>query len=370
MKTLYKTLFLFFITTSICSATHLLGGDIRATNTSGLTYKIRVQLYFDAVGGGQAADSQSNVLVCFGDGNTAQADRISYTELTGDSKGVSVGIYELTHTYPSTGVFQISSSIANRTSGMLNYSGLAAEIFLWTVINTSVSNNTPELPYPLFSTGAKQVLKIDLKPINSDSDSTSAHLQKLSSPSPGTCGVRLLDYNYVYPNDVSKTGTFSIDQADKKLIWNAPEALGKYVYAVIIDEWRNGIKISETYREGVIVVVDKPGPTVEIPPYVPATESGIITANPDKNYDALTLAIEAYPVPTQDYLTVKVSSKNPTTLKIQLINLEGTVVKEIKTSAKSLEWSEQLDLRQTVSGLYIIKAVDETGKTATKKIVR
>ncbi|MDQ6480208.1 T9SS type A sorting domain-containing protein [Dyadobacter sp. LHD-138] len=370
MKTLYKTLFLFFITTSICSATHLLGGNIRATNTSGLTYKIRVQLYFDAVGGGQTADSQNNVLVCFGDGNTAQADRISYTELTGDSKSVSVGIYELTHTYPSTGVFQISSSLTNRTDGMLNYSGHATEMFLWTVINTSVSNNTPELPDPLFSTGAKQVLKIDLKPINSDSDSTSAHLQKLSSPSPGTCGVRLLDYNYVYPNDVSKTGTFSIDQADKKLIWNAPEALGKYVYSVVIDEWRNGIKISETYREGVIVVVDKPGPTVEIPPYVPATESGIITSNPDKNYDALTLVIEAYPVPTQDYLTVKVSSKNPTTLKIQLINLEGTVIKEIKTSAKSLEWSEQLDLRQTVSGLYIIKAVDETGKTATKKIVR
>jgi hypothetical protein len=368
MRTLYKTLLLFFITTSICSASHLLGGEIRATNISGLTYKITVQVYFDAVAGAGAADSQQNVSVCFGDGNTGLADRTSYIQLTGDSKGMSMGIYEAIYTYGLAGIYQLSSDINTRTEGILNYKGMGKPMFLWTVINTTVSNNTPILAYPIISAGAKQVLKIDLAPTISDADSTSAHLQELSMSSPGTCGVRQIDNTYIYPNDVTRTGLFAIDQINKKLIWNAPEALGKYIYAIVIDEWRNGIKISETYREGVVQVIDKPGPIVEVPPYVPA--GGLITGSPDKNYAGLTLAIEAYPVPTLDYLTVKVSSKNPTNLTVQLINLDGIILKEIKTSAKSIEWSERLDLRQTVSGLYIIKATDENGKTVTKKIVR
>ena len=371
MQSFYKTIFLFFITTSFCSASHLLGGEIRATNVSGLTYRISAQIFFDAVDGGSAAQSQNSINVCFGDGSTGIASRKSYTALDGDSKGVAVGVFELTHTYASVGTFQISTAIDNRSQGILNYpSSDQFPMFLWTVINTSFSNSTPVLPNPIFETGAKQVLKIDLKSTNNDPDSVSAHLQKLSSPSPGTCGVRMLDNNYLYPNDVTKKGRFYVDQIEKKLVWNAPEALGKYIYSVVVDEWRDGIKISESYHEGIIVVTDKDGPTVEIPPYLPATTSELITANPDSDYSDLTLAMEAYPIPTQDYLNVRVESKYATNLTIQLINLEGRVVKQIKTGSQVVEWRDQLDLRQLNSGLYIIKATDEAGKFVTRKIVR
>ena len=370
MQTLYKVLFLVLISASISSATHLLGGEIRATNLSGLTYRISAQIYFDAVGGSTAADAQKSIEICFGDGSTAIANRTSLTALSGESKGISVGVYEVTHTYPSSGLFQVSSALTNRSFGIINYNDDSAPMFLWTVVNTQFSNSTPVLPIPVTTAGAKQVLKIDLKPTISDSDSISAHLQKLSSPSPGTCGVRMLDEKYIFPNDVVKKGTFSLDQVDKKLIWNAPEALGKYIYAVVIDEWRDGIKISETYREGIITVIEKDGPTVESPAYVPATTSGIIAGNPDGDYSELTLAIDAYPVPTQDYLTVKVESKYATTLKIQLLSLEGRIVREINTTYQTVEWKDQLDLRQLTNGLYIIKATDENGKFATKKVVR
>lgn len=370
MQTFYRALFFIFISASFASATHLLGGEIRATNLAGLTYRISAQIYFDALGGGPATDSQKTIEICFGDGSTAIANRSSLTALTGEFKGISVGVYEVTHTYPTTGLFQISSAIDNRSMGIINYNDDSTPMFLWTVINTQFSNSTPILSSPVTTAGAKQILKIDLKPTISDSDSISAHLQKLSAPSPGTCGVRMLDEKYIFPNDVVKKGTFSLDQIDKKLIWNSPEALGTYIYAVVIDEWRDGIKISETYREGIITVIEKDGPTVEIPAYQPATTTGVIAGNPDGDYSELTLALSAYPVPTQDYLTVKVESKYATTLKIQLINLEGRVVQEINTTSPTVEWKDQLDLRQLTSGLYIIKASDENGKFVTRKVVR
>ena len=370
MQTFYKTLFLLLITASISSATHLLGGGIRAINLAGLSYRISAQIYFDAVGGNSAAEAQNSIEICFGDGSTAVASRKSLTPLTGDLKGISVGIYEVTHTYASTGLFQVSTAVSNRSYGMLNYNDDTTPMFLWTVLNTAFSNSTPILPVPVTTAGANQILKIDLKPTITDSDSISAHLQKLSAPSPGTCGVRMLDEKYIFPNDVVKKGTFSLDQIDKKLIWNAPQSLGKYIYAVVIDEWRDGIKISETYREGIITVIDKDGPTVEIPPYVAATTSGIIASNPDGDYSELTLSLDAYPVPTRDYLTIKVESKYATTLKIQLVTIEGRIIHEINTVSPTVEWKDQIDVRQLNNGLYILKATDESGKFVTKKVVR
>jgi hypothetical protein len=239
-------------------------------------------------------------------------------------------------------------------------------MFLWTVIDTQVSNSTPVLPVPIFTAGSKQIFKIDLKSAVSDSDSTTAHLQRLSKTSPGTCGVRSLNENYIYPNDVSKKGIFYVDQSSKQLVWNAPDLLGKYIYAVVIDEWRNGIKISETYREGLITVTDKPGSVVEIPPYVPVNDSGLITSLPDS--DNLAMQVDAFPVPTDDFLTVNVRSVTATTLRIELINMNGQIVKQINTTNNLTQWSQQLDLRQMAKGLYIVRVTDQLGKFVTRKI--
>lgn len=373
MSTFYKIAFFLCLCSSATYATHLLGGEIRATNISALTYKISAQIYFDVSPGGgpTAADSQSAILLCFGDGNTADVQRTSYTKLTGDQNGIAVGTYDVTYTYPSAGIFQISTNITNRTANLLNLvNSELSQMFLWTVINTQVINSTPVLPVPIFSAGAKQIFAIDLKPTVTDTDSTTAHLQKLSKTSPGTCGVRSLNDTYIYPNDVSRKGIFAIDQVNKKLIWNAPELLGNYIYAVVIDEWRSGVKISETYREGLITVTDKPGPTVEIPAYVPANGIGVVTAIPDTDAENLSMIVEAFPVPTDDFLTISVNSITPTTLRVQVINLDGQIVRETKTNTKEIQWSQQMDLRKVTKGLYIIRVIDDQGNFATKKIVR
>ena len=372
MSTFYRIIFFLCLSSSASYATHLLGGEIRAENVSGQTYKISAQLYFDVSPGGLgSSDAQNMIKLCFGDGNTADVQRTSYTKLSGDQNGITIGTYEVTYTYPSSGIFQISTNVTNRTGNLLNFTNAElSEMFLWTVINTQVQNSTPILPTPIFSAGAKQIFTVDLKPVVTDADSITAHLQKLSKSSPGTCGVRSINEKYAYPNEVSKKGTFAVDRTNNKLVWNAPELLGNYIYAVVIDEWRNGVKISETYREGLILVTDKAGPTVEIPAYVPVNEAGIVSAIPDADVENLSLVVEAFPVPTEDFLTVRVNSVAPTTLRVQVINLDGQIVREIKTGTKMTQWSQQIDLRRITKGLYMIRVINDQGKFATRKIVR
>jgi gliding motility-associated-like protein len=51
------------------------------------------------------------------------------------------------------------------------------------------------------------------------------------------------------------------------LIWDAPAAIGKYNCAFIVEEWRNGVKISETVRDMQIEVKDSDNkaPLIKIP---------------------------------------------------------------------------------------------------------
>ena len=368
MKYIYNFCIFILLLSPACFATHIKGGEIRADHISGQTYKISVMLYLNTESG-EAANSQNAVEVCTGDGSVITVSRTSYNNLANNS-GIAVALFETNYTYPSSGSFQISTSLNNRTN-VVNYAyGEQSPVFLWTVLNTEIINSTPVLPYLSFSAGVKQVFSLDLKPTNTDTDSVSIRLQKLSKPSPGTCGVRMIDQTYIYPNDVNKTGTFKINQTEKKLVWTAPEQVGSYLYAMVVDEWRDGIKISETYREGMIDVTDKSGPTVEIPAYDYAENpGGLITTTPSPDSPEISIVVEAYPVPTEDYVTVKAYSKKQSIIKLQLIDMHGRILNEIKSSAPAGTIQEQFDLSNYPKGIYIIRAENDLD-AVSQKILR
>lgn len=369
MNFLYKICILFCLISSQVFASHIKGGEIRASHISGQTYKISVQLYFDAVAGAGPAEAQSAVEVCMGDKNVITVQRTSLNELPGNA-GVSVGLYETNYTYPSSGRYQISASINNRTN-IVNYpNGNQSNVFLWTILNTEVANSTPVLPNLNFSAGIKQVFSLDIKATNTDADSVSVRLQKLSKPSPGTCGVRSIDQSYVYPNDITKTGTFRVNQTEKKLVWTAPEQAGSYLYAMVVDEWRGGINISETYREGMIDVTDKPGPSVEIPPYDYAENpGGPVTSTPSLDSREISIAVEAYPVPTDNFINVKAYSKKQSVIKMQVIDMHGRVLDEIKSAIPMAVMQEQFDLSDYPKGIYIIRAENDQ-ESVSQKVLR
>lgn len=370
MTYFYKIAIFILLLSPCCFATHITGGEIRASYVSGQTYKISVLLYFDIVNGAAAVNAQNDIQACMGDGNVITISRASSYALS-DSSGIGVGLYEANYTYPSSGTFQISVSESTRTNALNFPEATSSPFFIWTVLNTQMSNVTPVLPNLNFKAAVRQVFSLDLKATVSDADSISARIQKLSKPSPGTCGVRSLEQSFTFPNDVTKNGTFKINRADKKLVWTAPEQVGRYLYAMVVDEWRDGIKISETYREGTIFVTDKAGPSVEIPPYVYAQEAGdeVITSIPKLDTPEASIAVEAFPIPTADFITVKAYSKNRSVIRLQVIDLQGRVLQEIKSSAPEIAIQRQFDLSNYAKGIYLIRAVNDN-ESVTQKILR
>ncbi|MCE6987712.1 T9SS type A sorting domain-containing protein [Dyadobacter sp. CY323] len=365
MKSVYRIFLLIASFAPLCHATHFKGGEIMASHVSGQNYKVTVRIYMDLQNGEGAANSQNSVLVCFGDGATGELPRTTSTNIGGN---ILVADFVGTHTYSSSGNFQISTSIDNRGTGILNLQNpTLSPAFLWTVIDTQRANSTPVMPNLLLVAGVRQVFSLDLKPTVADQDSISIRVHRLSKASPGTCGVRMIEHGFMFPNEVSSTGTFRIEQ--NKLVWKAPELLGNYSFAMVVDEWRDGVKISETYREGIISVIDKPGETVEIPPYISAEYGNAITSAPHVKSAEVSIAVEAYPVPTQDFVTVKAYSKTRSIIRLQLIDLSGRVIREIATKNPEILMQEEFDMRNLASGVYLIRA-DNARESATQKLIR
>lgn len=365
MKSVYSIIFLILSSAPFCLATHYKGGEIQASQVSGQTYNIRVRIYLDIQNA--ATTAQQSVLVCFGDGSTKEFPRANTTNV---GSGVAAVDFDGTHTYSSSGIFQISATISNRSSGYLNYPNSSlSDGFLWTVIDTHVSNTTPILPYLLFEGGVRQVFSVDLKPTTPDADSISVQVKRLSKASPGSCGVRMIDHDYMFPNEVSSSGIFKVDPALKQLIWKAPEIVGGYMFAMVVNEWRDGVKISETYREGSINIVDKPGQTVVIPPYESSEYGNPITAVPGKGSVEISMSIHAYPVPTNDFVNVKALSNKRAIIRLQLIDLNGRIIREATSKSPEISLQEQFDMRNLASGVYLIRA-DNSIDVVSQKVVR
>lgn len=366
MKSVYTFLILILLSAH-SNATHLRGGEILASHISGQTYSISVRIYGDMQKGEAAVNALSSISVCMGDGSVIDLPRTSLISIT-NSESVSVSEYKGNHTFPTSGIYQISVALQDRTSQILNFpnSENTAQ-FLWTVIDTQLSNSTPILPYLEFEAGIRQVFSVDLQPTVADPDSVTIRVARLSKPSPGTCGVRMQDHTYLFPNEVSASGTFRIEQ--NKLIWTAPEVVGNYLYALVVVEWRNGAKISESYREGMVTVTDRPGQTVTVPPYESSENGGLITSTPVVSSPEISMAIQAYPVPTEDYVTVKAYSKQRANIRLQLIDMNGRILRETNSKTPEISVQEQFDMRRLAKGVYLVRA--SNGKDAvTQKIVR
>ncbi|MEY4525602.1 MAG: hypothetical protein RIR57_972 [Bacteroidota bacterium] len=73
---------------------------------------------------------------------------------------------------------------------------------------------------------------------------------------------------FVQPNEVASTpSSFTIDPRTGDLVWDVPQETGLYNCAFVVEEWRNGVKISETVRDMQIEVkdLDNRGPILTVP---------------------------------------------------------------------------------------------------------
>ena len=278
-------------------ASHLLGGEILARNIGGQTYEITGVLYMDLQNGNSAVNNQTDIILCLGDGTQVVAKRLSSEKLEG-SPNVNRNLYRLTHTYAAAGNYTITAKLDQLVGGSSQSAGLP--LVMQTTLNTTAPNATATSPNPKFVSGLRQTFTLLLPTTDPDGDSLSHRIVRLLDQ-PGTCGPAQPNDSYVFPNEVTREGTFKIDRTNKTLVWNAPTKVGFYTYAYVTEEWRRGIKIADSWRTYALIVTDQSGPANPnpIPPFEPVWVdfNGIITALPPQEFLSAGMSMKIYPRP-------------------------------------------------------------------------
>lgn len=368
MKSLYL-LALLCLMAAPAWATHLLGGQIQAQNLSGTTYSIRVILYMDATTPQTASDLNA-ISVCPGDGNVITVPRQLRSLGTGNP--MSINIYQFTHTYSGPGTYRIATLIPNRTA-TANLVQATDQLFTvsTTVLATSnLRNSTPsfDITYEFWEVATNQRARLPFRAADNEGDSLVYLLTRpLTAPSSISCSSAAPVSGYRFPNAVSQRGTYKLNARTGELVWDAPTQSGQYTATVLIQEWRSGILISESYVETFIRVQDKAGTPATIPPYEPAAETSLVLANEPESDNGLSLNISPNPVNHQ--FTARLRSPKATTARLQLLDLSGRVVAEKFLMRPETEHESLFVTESLPSGMYVVKA-DVGGKVVSRKVVK
>lgn len=290
-------------------ATHIRAGEItarRISNTT-LTYRVTLTTYTDEINGKAANDGQETVFFYFGLNSSriesAEVRRKSRTQI---SASTVVNVYDTVFTYPAPGTYTISCGITNRNRNTINLPGAtdAISFFVQTriFINSAIGlNSTPVLlNIPVDSAAAGVRYIHNPGAFDTDGDSLSYRLTTPRRDKGDATGIGEFIEGYLSPETVGTPpiqnerengdATFTINPRTGDLVWDAPQRVGQYNVAFVVEEWRRGpngdfLKIGEIVRDMQIIVVETNNKRPEI--VVPAdicVEAGevinfVVTAN-------------------------------------------------------------------------------------------
>lgn len=351
-------------------ASHLLGGYVRATPIAGqaLTYILTTTLYAYK---SPATTELTSVSFCLGDGTTQLVSRKSQTAITTDG-AIVASVFETTYTYPGAGTYTASVSIANRSEQLTIPSTEASFLTLTTtfIISTTFTNQTPVAAIPTagFRLAINQRAVLTLRATDSEKDSIRYTLARpvTTASNNNTCRVSELT-QYAFPNDVTKQGTFTLNSQTGELVWTAPVRQGTYSVAILISEYRNGINISQTLEEIPLLVIDQAGTPTAIPPYAPATSTGVVTAI-SPLVDA-SMQLSAFPNPVEENLQVVVLTNTPAVVTVQLLDANGRQLHQLGTRTPVRRHEQVIGMGNLSAGTYLIRA-DITGRILIEKVVK
>jgi gliding motility-associated-like protein len=290
----FLTLVLIFLGAFLSAkATHLKGGEItvRRVSSSTLTFEFVVTTYTE---NNQANQQQDSVFICFGDGSAGRWIRRANGPTSGRSglpqgealpDGSYRNIYRTQYTYQAPApAYKVSVGIRNRNAGVLNIQGeqsVSVAFYVETTFSLNAGlglNSTPILLNPAIDLTAVIGQRFIHNPNAVDANGDSLAYRMTVSRKVDTddrCVLPRDILGFVQPSEVGNgrnqagTGaaTITINPTTGDLIWDAPAVAGKYNVAFIVEEWRNGVKVSETIRDMQIEVrdADNRGPEITIP---------------------------------------------------------------------------------------------------------
>ncbi|MER2996064.1 T9SS type A sorting domain-containing protein [Pontibacter populi] len=260
-------LFCLLLCFTSASATHIMGGFITYTQDASPNANPRKYLFKLTLIADRWSYADDPVVdIDMGDGDIISVERTSVTAI---SRYFDREEFLWEHTFPVDGTFTASWKGINRNPGVLNFPQPTdrVNVLIMTTVNVrALVSNTggPQFLAPEFiSASVGQSVNFNLLAYDADGDSLTYKLsyplhideQGKRGPLPG----------YLLPDNVfdcrnvagSAPSSFGINKRDGQLVWDAPCIRGDYVFAVLVEEWRGKLKISQTTYDMTIRVDDK-----------------------------------------------------------------------------------------------------------------
>ncbi len=229
-------------------STHQRAGEITFRHKTGLTYEATILTYTFA----PSPADRPKLTMNWGDGTSSEILRTEMIDLPDD---IRRNVYVGEHTFNGNGEYLLSVEDPNRNYGVLNLpNSVNTPLFIQTllVINPFFApNNSPQLLLPPIDNGCTNFPYLHNPGVfDADGDSISYKLV----PCRGAGGQVVP--GYVLPNQVGNNigGLISLDTYSGDFLWDSPKQQGEYNIAILIEEFRNGIRIGFVVRDMQIII--------------------------------------------------------------------------------------------------------------------
>jgi len=281
MKLRFLTGLLFLLFTCSAYATHQRAAEITYKHIEGLTYEVKIITYTYT----PSPADRPELTIDWGDGTSSVLQR---TEKINLPENISLNVYEYRpdqgattnrHTYSSQGTYILSLEDPNRNFGIVNIpNSVNVPMYVQSelVVNPFLGfNNSPVLLNPPIDVGCQgETYYHNPGAFDIDGDSLSYRLIDCKT----TGGIDIPGYTLP-----PATNSISIDPVRGDFIWDAPTQQGEFNIAILIEEWRNGVKIGSVTRDMQIEIVA----CDNSPPVIEAISDTCIEAGQELQFDIL-----------------------------------------------------------------------------------
>ena len=225
-------------------ATHQRAAEITYTWLGGNAYEFTLTTYNVP---NAAWDQRDSLYVKWGDGAEENIPRIDWQNLGDDCV---VNHYKAIHNYSTSGTYTISMEDANRNYGVVNVPNsvmVPMHIETELVINPFLGyNNSVQLLNAPVDKGCVGKLYLhNPSAYDPDGDSLSYRLVTCK----GQDGMEIGGYTFPQASQ-----SFEIDPVTGELRWENPVLQGEYNVAIMVEEWRHGVKIGSVVRDMQILI--------------------------------------------------------------------------------------------------------------------
>lgn len=299
MKNLLLIL-LITISSIVAKATHNRAGEITCKQIDALSYEITLTTYTYTPSA--ANETREKLPINWGDNTEEFIEREEVVVLPDQ---YSKNVYKGFHTFPGPGIYKIVMEDPNRNNGVSNIPGSVNVVFsIFTILKIDASvgfNTTPVLLNPpLDKALTGQVFIHNPAAYDVEGDSISYLLTTCRQEN----GEEIPGYTLPPASD-----SIYVDAITGDLIWDTPTEIGVYNVAMMIEEWRTGVKIGQIVRDMQIEVTQGNNIKPEILPLqdfcVEAGEnlSFLISAS-DVDFDRLLFTYSGGPFETDPAATL------------------------------------------------------------------